>query len=92
MEIFQGREGFGGVGIGTVRVIRKDAGRSGRSDRDGELKKYDSARQRVINELRAEKSLGSHGASSMLMIMEEHQLSDAVTARILGAMRAPMRR
>jgi len=79
MEIFQGKEGFGKVALGTIKVIRKSPspGGWGITRQDDEFTRYEKARQTVLEDLRHD------SPGSKLMIMEDHQLDDAIKARIL---------
>ncbi len=79
MEIFQGKEGFGSVALGTIRIIRKTALRmEGTSPIDDELSKYETAKKRAAQILKDE------SRTTQLMILEDHQLDGAIVARILN--------
>lgn len=81
MEIFQGTEGFGSIAIAKIRVLNKsDNTESEKYDRDAEIKKYETARKRTVELL--ESSQENENNKSLLMLVSDHQLEDAIIARI----------
>lgn len=79
MEIFQGTEGFGNAALGVVKFINKNKKANAAFDSDYEMRLYEDAKERAIGVLKADE-----GAASKLMLLSDHQLEDAIYARILN--------
>lgn len=95
MDIFQGLQGFGTIAIGKIKVINrtKTTDRSEAFDSQKELEKFEVSKQRVISILQDEHDKISHNIdgegnktntiNSQLMLIQDHQLEDAIIGRIL---------
>lgn len=98
MEIFQGTEGFGNVALGRIKILKRaaDSGDSSEKEYDcqHEFDLYLSAKERVIELLTIEKDDDDHSldaqrrfkgeAASLLMLINDHQLEDAIYGRIFN--------
>ena len=95
MEIFQGTEGFGNAVLGTIKVIGNNDQSVSENvlDKDAEIEKYKTAKDRLNERLESEKKeLELPGpenehrlkhVNTMLMLLNDHQFEDAVLGRIL---------
>ena len=96
MEIFQGKEGFGSIAIGSIHILDFDEAETdsteGKFDCDRELEKYRKAAKIVLESIKADeenaihyqKHKEMHDLAMQRSIIEEHQFSDAVTGRVIN--------
>jgi len=93
MELFQGNEGFGEVALGTIKVLKKEkVFKAPVADSKSAIEEYEIAKSNVISMIEHEKDQLEHSLidgsknpatlDSQLMLINDHQLEDAIIARI----------
>lgn len=93
MELFQGLEGFGEVALGTIKVLKKNIEtKAAVSTNEQAIAEYQTAKKRAIETISHEKDVNEHSTvlrerdnsslDSQLMLINDHQLEDAIIARI----------
>ncbi|NBH81779.1 phosphoenolpyruvate--protein phosphotransferase [bacterium C-53] len=94
MEIYQGKEGFGGIAIGHIKICRVPRGESGPFvfDQEQELLKLKEAKNQVLTALSNdyETALHKYGQKKaheydmQSILLQDHQLEDAIIGRIIN--------